>query len=306
MRRLRHGIPVLALLACSPGGDAPPAPAPGAETRPLSVWVVNAPLAYFAERIGGTRVSVRFPAPPGIDPASWSPDAETIAGYQDADLILRSGAGYARWMDRASLPVAIQVDTSVGFSDRLIAAEAGVTHQHGPAGEHSHTGTAFTTWLDPTLAVEQARTIAEAFAAARPEQADAFRAGLGALEADLRALDARLARAAASIGDAPIVFSHPVYPYLERRYGLNGRSLHWEPDAAPDAAEWSALEVLLQEHPARILVWEAEPLPQTRRRLDALGIESVVYAPAGDAAPGVDWLGVMRSNAEGLEAAGGG
>ena len=45
----------------------------------LSVYVVNYPLQYFAERIGGDRVQVTLPAPADVDPAYWSPDAATVA-----------------------------------------------------------------------------------------------------------------------------------------------------------------------------------------------------------------------------------
>ncbi|MBW1743769.1 MAG: hypothetical protein JRJ47_10130 [Deltaproteobacteria bacterium] len=45
---------------------------------PLSVYVVNYPLKYFAERIGGDHVDVEFPAPKGTDPAYWIPNIATI------------------------------------------------------------------------------------------------------------------------------------------------------------------------------------------------------------------------------------
>lgn len=85
-------------------GSPDPAGAPasnGDEAGKLSVHVVNYPLYYFAERIGGVRVHVEFPAPADIDPAFWSPDADTVAGFQAADLILLNGAGYAKWAGRA-------------------------------------------------------------------------------------------------------------------------------------------------------------------------------------------------------------
>ena len=47
-------------------------------TGTLAVYTVNYPLKYLAERIGGERVDVVFPAPAGEDPAFWSPDAETV------------------------------------------------------------------------------------------------------------------------------------------------------------------------------------------------------------------------------------
>ena len=131
--------------------------APDDPIRPLQVYVVNYPLQYFAERIGGDRVEVHFPAPADVDPAFWSPDAETIAAYQQADVILLNGAGYADWVTRAALPDSVLVDTSAAFADRLVPVEKAVTHSHGPEGEHVHGEVAFTTWLDPTLAIEQAR-----------------------------------------------------------------------------------------------------------------------------------------------------
>ena len=45
---------------------------------PLRVFVVNTPLAYFAQRIGGDAVEVVFPAPADVDPAFWSPDGDTV------------------------------------------------------------------------------------------------------------------------------------------------------------------------------------------------------------------------------------
>ena len=287
-------------LACSqqPGESTAAA---SKEPGPLSVYVVNYPLQYFAERIGGEHVEVVLPAPVDIDPAYWSPGPETVAQYQDADLILLNGAGYAGWTRRASLPRAKLVDTSASFSDRSIALQDAVTHGHGPQGEHSHQGTAFTTWLDPALAGEQAQAIAEAFAGARPEHAAVFRAGLAALEADLRVLDDRLAKIARSLGDAPVLFSHPVYQYLERRYGLNARSLHWEPDELPDESMWWELRKLLPTHPARLMLWEAEPLAATRPRLRILGVRSVVYAPCGNTPAEGDWLEVMIQNTSRLE-----
>ena len=49
---------------------------------PLSVFVVNYPLQYFAERISGPDVRVVFPAPADGDPAFWKPSPEQIAAYQ--------------------------------------------------------------------------------------------------------------------------------------------------------------------------------------------------------------------------------
>jgi zinc transport system substrate-binding protein len=272
-----------------------------ADAARLSVYVVNYPLQYFAERIGGDEVEVVFPAPADEDPAYWSPEPDIVAAYQGADLILLNGAGYAAWVQRASLPQARLVDTSAGFRDRLIPLEAGVTHSHGPQGAHTHTGSAFTTWLDPTLAILQAQAVRDAFTKARPDREAAFQRGFGALEADLRELDRQLITAAAGLGEAPLLFSHPVYQYLIRRYGLNARSVHWEPDQPPSEAMWRELEELTNVHPARWMVWEDAPAEATVKKLEAMGLRSLVYTPCASSPGESDFLGVMMENAAGLD-----
>ena len=299
---MRALLALAVFLACGPSEREEEArrAAPESAER-LTVYVVNYPLRYFAERIGGELVRVVFPAPADVDPAHWSPDAETVAAYQGADLILLNGAGYARWVQRASLPRARLLDTSAAFRDRLIAQDAATSHIHGPEGAHSHADLAFTTWLDPELAILQARAVAEAFVEARPAHEAAFRAGLAGLETALGELDTRLAEAARAIGDTPLLFSHPVYQYFARRYSLNARSLHWEPDEAPDEGAWRALEELLAEHPARWMIWETTPTQATVRRLEALGVRSIVYSPCANAPEQGDLLSVMRRNAAALE-----
>ena len=125
-------------------------------STPLSIYTVNYPLAYFAERIGGDHVEVVFPAPADVDPAYWMPDKETISRYQRADLILLNGAHYAKWIEKVALPRAKMVNTSRKFKEKYIRMAAEVTHSHGAAGEHAHEDAAFTLWLDFELAVMQA------------------------------------------------------------------------------------------------------------------------------------------------------
>lgn len=300
MPRLARAVVALTLLTCSPDASAPAAE--GVDTAgPLQVFVVSEPLRYFAARIGGPDVAVSFPAPSGVDPSAWTPDTETVVAYQNADLVLRSGAGFARWADLVSLPSARVVDTSAAYRQRLRRRPGAVSHQHGPAGEHSHNKLAHTTWLDPQLAILQAAAVTDALVRLRPESESAFRLRLAALVADLDSLDDRLAAAAGPLADTPLLFSHPIYEYLIGRFELDARSLDWEPDEPPSARQWRELEAVTREHPARWLLWEAEPLAEIDRALRARGIESRVFDPCGRSPAEGDFMTVMRSNAETLE-----
>jgi ABC-type Zn uptake system ZnuABC Zn-binding protein ZnuA len=130
--------------------------------------------------------------------------------------------------------------------------------------------------------------------------ANLFRSNLAALAAELAQLDAAQSRAAGRLGATPLLYSHPVYTYLQARYALNGRSVEWEPDAMPSEAQWRALRDLIEEHPARTMLWEAAPRPDVAARLAALDIEKRVYAPAANRPSTGDWLSVMRENASAL------
>ena len=205
----------------------------------LVVYVVNYPLKYFAERIGGNHVKVVFPAPADEDPAYWMPDAKTITDYQRADLIMLNGANYAKWASKVSLPRFRLVNTSATFKDRYIVTAEVLTHSHGPEGKHAHESLAFTTWMDLELAAMQAKAIKDALTRKIPKQKDAFQKNYKALEKDLIALDRDIKSVVSKDPSKALLVSHPVYDYFARRYGLNIKSVHWEPDEMPSAGQWS-------------------------------------------------------------------
>ncbi len=299
MKRLLFLTAVVGL-SCSAPEDSSQTTASEDGGGKLSVYVVNYPLQYFAERIGGELVDVHFPEIQG-DPAFWKPDAEAISSFQKADRILLNGASYAKWVETVSLPTSKLVDTSSSFRDRYLVIEGTMVHSHGPEGEHSHGETAFTTWLDPTLAIEQAKAIRDAFVEARPADEATFKEGFASLERDLLELDKRMEQAVAGKAGRPLMGSHPVYQYLARRYGLDLSAVHFEPDASPADEAWHDLLRVLEAHPAKWMLWEGEPIAETAEELKGMGLESVVFDPCGNRPAAGDYLSVMETNVAGLE-----
>ena len=268
-----------------------------------TVYVVNYPLQYFAERIGAEQVHVVFPAPADEDPAFWKPDVETIAAFQAADLILINGAAYAKWLKTASLPKSKMIDTSRRFKADYIAIQGAGAHSHGPTGEHSHAGTAFTTWLDFRQAAQQAQAVMEGLSRLLPDHKDTFEGRYAELEQDLLALDERLDTIAARQRTQPLLASHPVYQYLAKRYGLNLQSVLWEPEVMPDDEEWQRLKSILQGHTAALMLWEGNPMPVSADKLQSLGVESLVFDPCGNTPEQGDFLSVMQQNVARLQQA---
>ncbi len=267
------------------------------------VVAVNYPLAYFAERIAGDAVEVDFPAPPDVDPAYWRPSDDELASIQSADLILRNGAGYAKWAKAASLPKSRVVDTSASFADRYIEID-GPTHSHGPGGEHSHKGTDFNTWVDPTYARAQAQAVLDGLLRLAPDAQSAMRKNYEALADDLRALDRAFDELAERMKGTPLVASHPVYNYIADRYEWNLESVHWEPQEMPSEAQFEKLTQLLARHPAKIMIWEAHPDREIAEKLAAdYAMGEAVFFPLGNRPEEGDYVSVMRDNLGRLEAA---
>jgi len=267
----------------------------------LKIVAANYPLAYFAERIGGNRVAVSLPVPAGEDPSFWKPTAKEVAEMQKAELVLLNGADYERWLPRVSLSKFKLADTSAAFKDGFIRIENAVTHSHGPGGMHSHDGLANTTWLDFAQAQKQAEAVAQAMVRKRPELKAVFLENLQPLQADLAELDGQL-KAAAKPG-RPLLGSHPVYQYLARRYALNLKSVHWEPDEMPPQPEWEGLRNSLAGHPAKAMIWEAQPSAEIAAKLKAMGVDSLVFDPCANRPESGDFLEVMKKNLEGLRMA---
>ena len=266
----------------------------------LTVFAVNYPLAYFAERIGGDKIDLYFPIPEGSDPAYWVPMA-SLEKIQAADLILLNGANYAKWMEKVSLPSSRLVNTSKAFKDQYIKVEEGETHSHGAEGEHVHYGYAFTTWLDFKIALGQAEAIKDALVAKDPDNKESYEQNFLALSADLLELDNMMTEVAGMLPPIALFGSHPVYQYLGAGYNLEIIEEHWEPGEMPSDKQWHDFKHNLDHHPANVMLWEAEPLEELKSNLRDKKIECVVFNPCGNTPESGDFITTMKENIKRLE-----
>ena len=267
-----------------------------------TIATVNYPLAYFAERLAGDFATVVFDAPADEDPAFWKPSDEEIARFQDADLILLNGASYAKWTSTTTLPFSTTVDTSASFEVDLIEVVSTVKHKHGKGDDHSHSGTAFTTWMDFKQAGAQASAAANAIIEDWPAKKESVMNNLRALQDDLKSLDSAMSAATAKLKDAPLIASHPVYQYWERAYGLKVPSLLWEPEIELNDEAMADLKKIQDANPgAQFFVWEGDPLPAHLEQLKAAGLTCVVVSPCGNRPEKGDFLSVMQNNIAALE-----
>ncbi|MBC02440.1 MAG: adhesion lipoprotein [Phycisphaerae bacterium] len=286
---------LLAPVAC----DSESGPDAAAPNRIPTVVPTNYPMMFFIERIAGDRVTIEWIVPDGVDPGTWQPTADEVAEMNSADLVVLNGAGYEPWLETVSLSPGAIVDTSAGFKDRLIEVRSRV-HSHGPDGSHSHTGTATHTWLDPDLAIKQADAVRGALAELLPNEQDAFQSNFGALRRELLLRSAGMEQAVNTRPTTPVVFSHPVFQYLQRRYRMNGVSVHFEPRREPDDDAIRELDSVLASQPAAWFIWEGPPIPANEELVGAKGLQGVVFDPGGAPPESGDLLDILDAGVASL------
>lgn len=270
---------------------------------PIRILTVNYPLEFFASRIAGELAEVEYPGPDDTDPAYWIPSTEVAQQYQQADLVLLNGAGYAQWLDKFSLPRKNQLNTGAAFRDQWISETESVTHSHGPDGEHTHTGFAFTLWLDPMLAIQQASAIRSTLNQLLPDSSRVFDQNLRLLFEELNHLDSELGNLLADQADQPWLASHPVYQYFGRRYELSLKSVHWEPGQELEASYWEELDEMLKAHPAQWMLWEGDPAPSVATGLKERGVTPIVFEITSTRPADKDYMKSMWANFKRLESA---
>ncbi len=274
-----------------------PAPAPA---KPL-VFASHPFLVEIVQRLAGDGVEIVAPWKSSVgDPAFWQPTAEQVRAIQACDLIVLNGAGFEHWTDQAALPRARTLDTTASLKAKFIVVE-GTTHSHGPQGEHSHEGTAFTTWLSPEFARVQAHEIAARLATLVPSRAVSMSAAMVEIDATLSATQfalAAVALAAAAQGEQHWLASHPVFQYLGQSADLELSAVQWEPSEMPSNDEWARLAQLRGSQPRAWMIWEGQPSVGIATKLAILGVKVVVVAQYGTADGSV--IAGLRASAEAM------
>ena len=221
MNHRSAGVVVAALLFLTGCQD------PAASTQPLVVVTIY-PLAELTRYVAGDRAEVLTMVPPGVEPHDWEPSPRDVSLVQRAAALVHTGTPLDAWVTRllASLPGRVRViDTSQGLT--LVAQGAG-------ADPH--------TWLDPTLARAQARTIAAGLAEADPAGRAGYEERAAALTARLDALDAAFAAGLATCARRELVTTHGAFGYLARRYRLTQLSIMGRaPESEPSPADLAAI-----------------------------------------------------------------
>ena len=303
--KVRSGVVIAlgtALLAAGCGG---PGSAAGGEGR--TVVTSFYPLQYVTGRIAGDRAEVTSLTPPGAEPHDLELGPKDVAAVADSALIVHLG-GFQPSVDEAARAEAAdrRLDVAPAAELDLTAPEEEHAGEAEPAGEEhageEHAGEADPHfWLDPQRLIAVSRAIHGRLSADDPDGAATYRRNLGALEADLTALDTELRTGLARCASRDLVTAHAAFGYLARRYGLTQRPISGlSPETEPEASTLAEVADFVRANRVRTIYTETLVSPAIARTVAGeTGARTAVLDPIEgltDSSAGDDYLAVMRAN----------
>ncbi len=212
---------------------------------PLPVLVSIAPQKFLVERIAGDAVSVTVMVKPGSDPHSYEPSPSQVQAASAAALWFTLGLPFEEaWVPRitGNAPRLAAVSMISGITrlksedsdhDENAAAKKAERHGHEAQGKaakehgHEHGGEDPHVWLSPMLVRRMLPTITRALSKQLPDMAARFLANEKALDAELEALDGKLADMFQPVPLEKRIFLsfHPSWRYFAYNYQLTELSI---------------------------------------------------------------------------------
>jgi zinc transport system substrate-binding protein len=269
-------VSAIVLAGC---GSSPSSSSADADGR-VEVVASFYPVAYAAQRVGGSSVRVFDLTPAGVEPHDLEITTRQVDRMEDADLVLYVGGGFQpavedvakRWVDD---PVDVRPASVRGSDDPHF-------------------------WLDPIAYRESVDVIARALAS---RGVDGVAARRRAFADELTALDRDMRATLSTCDRTTIVASHAAFDHLARRYGLREEPITGlSPESEPDAGRMAALASLVKRTGTTTIFTEELVSPRVANALAReAGVRTAVLNPleglsASERRAGDDYVSVMHRN----------
>jgi zinc transport system substrate-binding protein len=283
MKVISATVAALLLAACS---------ASTAASDRVPVTAAFYPLAFVAQRIGGSAVDVRNLTPPGAEPHDLELKPSDVQAIRSARVVL-----YLHGFQPA-------VDDAIG--SRRAAAFDALTAIDVRRASDGSLDPHF--WLDPTLLARVAAVIEHRLELLSPANAALFQKNLTGLYSQLSSLDDEFHSGLAQCSSHEIFTGHAAFAYMAARYGLEQIAITGlNPEAEPSPKQLTRIiQRARRVHPKVIY---AETLLSSRS-VDAVaravGAAVDVLNPLEGLLPaqakaGDDYFSLMRDNLQRLE-----
>ncbi len=279
----------------------------------MNVVVSFYPLEFAAERIVGGEASVETLTSPGVDPHDAELSPRSVAGVQQADLVIYS-SGLQPAVDQAVEGQASDHAFDVNDAADLVETSEQEEHDHDhddadaheqeeQTDEHDPGGVDPHFWLDPERMASVSEEIADQLSQADPDNAEVYQANVEELVAELTALTQEYDTGLSSCAQEDMITTHEAFGYIARPYGLHQISITGlTPDSEPSPARLAEVSEIVETSGSSTVYSEVllgADIAQTVA--NETGAQVAVLDPiegVSDASPGEDYFEIMRANLE--------
>ena len=278
-----------------------------AATAKVAVSASILPLGDFCRNIGGEQVEVQVLVPPGASPHVFEPSPTTVAKTMKSRVLVYVGAGLDPWVARlvkihgakdfvvVEAVQGIPLITAVAPQPAAEKDQAGHSH---PAHHVYQQGNPHV-WLDPVLAQDICRRIAQAFIQIDPKHQKQYDSNLSAYLGKLEELHQEITKKVATFRHRDYVTFHPAFAYFSRRYGLREVGvIEAAPGREPSPRHLQKIITAIKNTGVNAVFAEPQLSPRVAKVIaQEAGVKVLFLDPLGGRPPyGSDYLKLMRHN----------
>lgn len=241
-----------------------------AQDGKLKVVVSFHAMKEFAEAVGKDHITVVTLIPDGTEPHDFQPTTKSLKALSHANVFIYNGLGMEPWAAKAIEVVEndamISIDASQGVPTISLAEEDdSMLHHHGHTGHGAQDPHC---WLSLSCAQIEVQNIANAFAQADPEHADAYQQNAAAYKAQLQQLLTAYQKKFAAVPNKQFVTGHAAFAYLCRDFDLSQNSAESVfASGEPSTQQMAKLVEYCKAHHVKTIFTEDMVSPKTSQTL---------------------------------------
>ncbi len=269
-------------------------------TRPV-VTTLFYPLYFFASQIAGDTMNIYNITPAGAEPHDYEPTTQDMARIENSKLLILNGGKLEPWADK------IRGDLQ-GKNILVIALGNDLADQQiledGKTIQDPHI------WLNPKIAKQEAKIIAQNLAGVDPANTFTYQMNLQNLEKKLDDLDAQYRQGLANCQTRDIITSHAAFGYLAHEYNLNQVAISGlSPDAEPSAKQLAEVADFAKKNRVKYIFFESLVSPKLSQTIaQEIGAQTLVLNPIEglsdeEISGGKNYFTEMKSNLVNLRTA---
>lgn len=251
----------LCLGACS--NEATSQPAADSQGAGLDVVTSFYPTYAITREVSGDLNDVRM-INSGAGIHGFEPSAEDVAAIADSDIFVYYSGILESWAGRLEDAVETDVRKVEASSTQELIAVEGLEEFDDASAKDPHS------WLDPLMAAESARYIADELSEVDPEQADYYKQNAADFAEAAQALVDEYEPKFKELKHKTFVTQHTAFSYLAERFGLKQLGIAGiDGDVEPSPKQMAEIKAFMEERGVKTIFVEPNVSDKTAQTLAA-------------------------------------